>query len=636
MADSLTPYRLIQIIPEEDSFPTDSALVWVGYTSEELVIYARLYQGEINATSRRRDSKSVLEGSEDALKIYLQTKGWGIAQSDYVVAVNPLGTVSDRYGHGPWDGENYAETVVHPWGWEVLLRISFLTLDYVKTDWGFNVERSITYNTSRQMLVPNLKSDPKRYAVLNIDWAYVKRKRNVSVVVIPSARLQSEADEGWDGDLKKRKVLPMAGITLRTKRGIGELLDATFLPDFSDVDVDMVEFRLDRLPVNYPERRPFFVEGRTYSPSQRIVRTRNIVQPIFGVKFYSSHKRNDFYVNTLRDVFLGWVSFGKGEWRATDNLSLSSSFAVTDSSNYQVFGGAISYYLPPLKGYVSVSQYRNFPVGASYRSLNVGRYADVGVSGEIWYNEIERGYLSSFNAIALNFDDVRKYGVWMRYKYYTKLIGRTFYTEINVEWSERKRLSSGVPITVHRGASPMLSLLPFVIGFNFTYARYDYLKEYGYDSLYGISDFSTRYMDIMPGLYVSRWKNLFVSLRVGTYLGHPLRALSVSAGVSPYGFNTDLALFTYRTVLDDITTLQYSGEIPLPFNLILKPYLNYTVENLWRYSYLEGNLVLIWEPRPLTGVYLAVNKRLYGETPRDLHHLYEKEVLKVQVRKRVW
>jgi len=40
-ADSVEYHRLIKVLPERDTNPEDSALVWVGYTPEELVIYAR-------------------------------------------------------------------------------------------------------------------------------------------------------------------------------------------------------------------------------------------------------------------------------------------------------------------------------------------------------------------------------------------------------------------------------------------------------------------------------------------------------------------------------------------------------------------------------------------------------------------
>ena len=635
-ADSVRPYRLVEVLPERDTAPEDSALVWVGYTPEELVIYARLYQRGINASSRRRDSRSLLEGKEDILRVSLNTRGWGVVSDDYGVVVNPLGTVGDYRGRYAWDGENYAEAHTYDWGWEVLLRISFSTLDYTRKPWGFNVSRKIVAKSEVQMLSPNLNGDPKSDARLVLDWDYIRPKRAVSVVLIPSFRLQSEADTAWNGNIRKRRVLPIAGITFRAKRGQNELLDATLLPDFSDVDVDIKEFQLNRLPVDYPEKRPYFVEGRAYAPDSRLIRTRNLVQPIFGVKFYSANERNDIYVNTLRDLYLGDVAFGKLAWRPTDEMALSSSFVLTDSAGYQVFGGRGRYYFRPLNTYLSASLYRNFPVGAPRLSLSLNRYTDRGLSISVWYDRTGRGFLSPFNYRTLHFDNVSLRGVWAEYKGYLKPFGRTLYFEVGGTYKHRREIGGEV---LSDGGHPyyFLLLTPYLLGGEAEITYYGYLKHlYHYDTLYGIRDFTARYITVLSGYFASEWKSATVSVSFGHYLGHPMRSYSLEVQVSPFGVNVGLVAYAYRTVLDDLKAVQYYGEIPLPYGILAKPYLNYTRDDLWGGNYLEGNLVLLYEPRPLTGIYLAINKRLTGDRPEGLHHTYEKEVFKVQVRWRVW
>ncbi len=637
LADTLRPHRLVKVLPDTERNPEDSSLVWIGYTSEELVIYARLYQRGTNASSLRRDAPTLMEGREDHLKVVLNTKGWGVVSPYYAVVVNPLGTVADRYGHAQWDGENYAESHIHRWGWEVLLRISFSTLDYSRRPWAINISRRIVAKAELQMLSPNLRGDPQLDAELILDWDYIKPRRPVSLVLIPSFRLQSEADTSWKGDLKKRVIRPMAGITVRAKRGESELLDATLFPDFSDVDVDIVEFQLNRLPVDYPEKRPFFTEGRTYAPESRLVRTRNFIQPLFGVKFYSSHERGDVYVNTLRDVYLGNVAFGKATWRAADVLSLSSSFVMTDSSGYQVFGGRGNYYFRPLNLRFSSSHYRNFPRGAARSSVSVERYLEKGLSFVLWYSRIGDGFLSPFNVRSINFDNNEARGFWIGYSDYARLLGNTTTYEAGLHY-RHLRERSGVVLSENIGGYYHVFVVPWTFSGSFTLAYYGYLKYlYGYEEVYGIEDFTARYAEVsLPGYFRSEWRSVSLSVGFGYYLGHPMRSYTASLRLSPFGMNTGFLAYAYRTVLDDLILLQYYGELPLPFGVILKPYLNYTRDEKQGYRYLEGNLVFVWEPRPLTGMYLAINKRLAGEIPEKLHHIYEKEVFKVQVRWKVW
>ncbi|NPA80178.1 MAG: hypothetical protein GXO29_03915 [Thermotogae bacterium] len=637
LADSLPPHRLVKVLPTSDPSPEDSSLVWVGYTPQELVIYARLYQRGIKASSRRRDAPALLEGKEDHIRVVLNTKGWGVSSARYTVLVNPLGTVGDYYGHSQWDGENYARANIYDWGWDVLVRISFSTLDYVRQPWGFNISRTIMAKAELQMLSPNLKGDPALDAKLLLDWDRIVPRRALDVVLIPSFRLQSEADSTWDGALRSRRIVPMAGFTLRGKRGRSELLDLTVLPDFSDVDVDIKEFQLNRLPIDYPEKRPYFTEGQNYAPDRRLIRTRNLVQPLFGVKFYSAHRRNDLYVNALRDMYLGSVAFGRGTWRPTAEVSLASSFVITDSSDYQVFGGDGMIYVRPLNVSLYSAYHRNFPLNAGRLSLHVDRDVDAGLSFAAWYVRTDDGFLSPYNVRAINFDNVATYGLWMGYNQFYMPFGRSLVLRSGVEYNKQSSLDGTVLSEGGRGYY-FIWIPPWSVSGSLNMYYYGYLRHlYHYDALYGIEDFTARYAVLsLPSYYASEWESVSLRVGFGRYLGHAMRSLSLQVQISPFGVNTGFLLYRYNTVLDDLTVYQYYGEIPLGRNVLLKPYLNYTEDRANDDFYLEGNMIVLWEPRPLTGVYLAMNKRLTGNSPQALHHSYEKEVFKVQVRLKVW
>lgn len=64
------------------------------------------------------------------------------------------------------------------------------------------------------------------------------------------------------------------------------VFDATFNPDFSDVESDQPQFTVDqRYPVYFPELRPFFLENASYFATPlTLLYTRNIVRPDWGLR----------------------------------------------------------------------------------------------------------------------------------------------------------------------------------------------------------------------------------------------------------------------------------------------------------------------------------------------------------------
>ena len=64
------------------------------------------------------------------------------------------------------------------------------------------------------------------------------------------------------------------------------VFDATFNPDFSDVESDQPQFTVDqRYPVFFPELRPFFLENASYfSTPLTLLYTRNIIRPDRGLR----------------------------------------------------------------------------------------------------------------------------------------------------------------------------------------------------------------------------------------------------------------------------------------------------------------------------------------------------------------
>ena len=71
------------------------------------------------------------------------------------------------------------------------------------------------------------------------------------------------------------------------------VLDFTYNPDFSQVESDQPQVTVnERFEVQFPERRPFFLENADYFATETpLLFTRRIVDPEVGVKFTGGRAR---------------------------------------------------------------------------------------------------------------------------------------------------------------------------------------------------------------------------------------------------------------------------------------------------------------------------------------------------------
>ncbi|WP_162601914.1 carbohydrate binding family 9 domain-containing protein [Occallatibacter savannae] len=81
------------------------------------------------------------------------------------------------------------------------------------------------------------------------------------------------------------------------------VFDATFNPDFSDVESDQPQFTVDqRYPVFFPELRPFFLENASYFATPlTLLYTRNIVRPDWGLRVTGKSGRTNIGLLAIDD-----------------------------------------------------------------------------------------------------------------------------------------------------------------------------------------------------------------------------------------------------------------------------------------------------------------------------------------------
>mgnify|MGYP000371503198 CR=1 FL=1 len=277
---------------------TEKTIVYYAYDRDNLYFAFRCYDHEpqkIKASVTSRDS--IL--GDDWICLNLDT--FNDQQSLYAFYVNPLGIQADsRFEEGQ---EDYSVDVI--WysagrvdheGYSIEVQIPFKSIRYrhkEPVEMGIIFERNIS-RYSQSGTFPPL--DPARgfdFLTMTRPLQFRDIKHYTLLEILPAATYgQNSLME--DGQLVRQKSRPELGLTGKYGLTSQLILDATINPDFSQVESDagQVDFNL-RYSLYYPEKRPFFLEGREKftlaaaepgTPLEAAVHTRTIIDPFLGLK----------------------------------------------------------------------------------------------------------------------------------------------------------------------------------------------------------------------------------------------------------------------------------------------------------------------------------------------------------------
>ncbi len=222
-------------------------------------------------------------------------------QNAYCFMVNPLGIQGDGLLNSQGNMEStldliwYSKGQVDDQGFTVELRIPLQSIRFPNKEtvvMGMFFFRQIV-RTSEMASVPAFYPDKGGLLTQAQPVSITGLKYHRVVEILPAFTHTNRltANEG-----RLRRDLRTTDFSLTAKVGITSDLtaDATVNPDFSQVESDagQVDFNI-RYALYYPEKRPFFLEGLEYfqfagntedAPLVAIVYTRNIIDPIFGLK----------------------------------------------------------------------------------------------------------------------------------------------------------------------------------------------------------------------------------------------------------------------------------------------------------------------------------------------------------------
>ena len=267
---ALSPGRsdFTQQQPYEGATPSESTTVRVVYDNDALYIGFDCIQNKSPVTGRltRRDEDS----ESDWVWVHIDSRR--DARTAFFFAVNVRGVLSDGLMHDgmntsyEWDENWEARTATTPTGWSAELRIPLRVLRFTPDvpiqDWGLWASRFIAH-TQEKLDWPYI---PRAVAAPIPQFGRLDELRDLphggAVEIRPFAlgRLRYRAPDpsvvanGFDGSSS-------AGLDLKLHVTQSLTLDAAVNPDFAQVESDQLIFNLNNYEIQYPEKRPLFLEG---------------------------------------------------------------------------------------------------------------------------------------------------------------------------------------------------------------------------------------------------------------------------------------------------------------------------------------------------------------------------------------
>jgi hypothetical protein len=237
----------------------DEEALYVGFDCEQIrtPVVGRL-------TRRDEDSES------DWVWVHIDSRRDG--RTSYFLAVNVQGVVGDGIMHDgsamtfEWDENWEARVARTPRGWSAEMRIPFRVLRFTPglevQDWGLWASRFIAVSQERDVwpYIPREIAAPIPFFGRLTDLRQLKAGGAVEILPFALGQVRrrsvdsSLVNNGVDGGVS-------AGLDLKLHVTQSLTLDAAVNPDFAQVEADQLILNLNNYEIQYPEKRPLFLEG---------------------------------------------------------------------------------------------------------------------------------------------------------------------------------------------------------------------------------------------------------------------------------------------------------------------------------------------------------------------------------------
>ncbi len=255
-------------VPVVGNEPTERTEVKIAYDKENIYMAVTLYDSDPSGIKAFQKSVDADIDLEDSFTWYFDTNY--DKRNAYIFAITPLGVKADGLvstGQGSsvnlnWDGIWDLSSKITAEGWVAEIRIPFRTLNFDPNNdtWGVNFRRIIrrkneeAYWTGYKL---NQEIDRPQDGGKLIGIRGVSQGLGLEAVPYSSVKNSKVAGQESDYDVQ-------AGIDVNYNLTSNIKASLTLNTDFAETEVDDRQINLTRFPLQFPEKRDFFLEGAVY------------------------------------------------------------------------------------------------------------------------------------------------------------------------------------------------------------------------------------------------------------------------------------------------------------------------------------------------------------------------------------
>lgn len=303
--------------PAEGAQPSEQTKVAILYDQHNIYFGIWCYDSQPDKISAKKMNRDFNWGSDDNIEIMISP--FNDNRNGYLFITNPNGAMADVWlGNGggnntDWNGVWDVRVSRDKNGWYAEFVIPFSTLKFKNEEvqtWAVNFERNIRRKNeqvrwqgwSRQLDIDNIAHSGKLEGLTNI-----KQKERVEILPYISGGVE------WLND--KPQGTYKVGGEVNYDISPTMKLNFTLNTDFAQVESDRREVNLSRFSIYYPEKRQFFLEGKSYFDmnvssarlfySRRIgIAGESIVPVIGGGRLFGKINKTSIGIMTLQTAAL--------------------------------------------------------------------------------------------------------------------------------------------------------------------------------------------------------------------------------------------------------------------------------------------------------------------------------------------